>query len=1074
MPFHVRSPFTLVIATAFSLAVPEGSAEERRANAVQIPAYFEQNVGQADRDSHFLVRASGFDGEMTPEGVLMRSRDGVRRVLRFVGGLRTQPRGEAAMAARVHYLVGPQSSWHRNVPTYASVRYQNVYRGIDAVFYFYGTGTYIEYDLIVAPGADPAEVRVRLDGAGVPRLKPDGSLAWLVGDDELTQGRPFLYQETASGRVRVDGRYRVDRNGDVRVEVGSHDRRQPLVIDPTLGFSTFAAGALQDMALDPDGNIYITGVTTSDVVATPGAYRTTFAGSFITKLDPTGSEVIYSTFLGGSRPGNTTAITADAAGLAYVTGLTLAPDFPVTPGAAGPPCVPEAGQCVPHGFVTKLNAAGSDLVFSTLIGPLGTFRELGYPTDIALDAAGRAHVVGVATNPSFPITAGAWMRCTQTQEGFGNQNGFLATLNASATSFTYATCFGGSLFDMASAVAVGPDGTRVVTGVTGSSDFPTVAPLQSRFGGIGDMFIVKFDPTGTVNFSTTFGGDGDEHGNGAAIAEDGSIWIAGDTTSADVPGDERTVGSLGSSDALFLRLSPNGQNLFYSVRVGGTREDRGLRVAIGPNGGIHVAGESRSANFPTTEDAFQRRLGSNSYTDAFYGTLAESASEFTHLTLFGGAGRDNLQALAVGPGGEGYLAGEAGGTIPLRNASRTTGRSYVVRFDPDLIGTGRQKDIVLHAHRAATFGLWRVEPDATAAGGAKVRHADAGLTISTPLAAPANYFELAFFAQANVAYRLWLRGKADGDHWANDSVFVQFSDAIDPGGRATWGIGTTSATMVQIERCVGCRLRGWGWNDNGSSLMPQDRQGAFVRFANDGMHTIRIQTRQDGLAIDQVVLSSERFVTTAPGADRDDATVLTENPGADTMTCAAGEIVLHAADAMRVGAWERVADTAAASAARITNPNAGVPRTPAPLAAPVDHVELTFSARANVDYRLWIRGRAESNHWSNDSAWVQFSDSVTASGTPTWRIGTTSATTYVLEDCTHCPISSWGWNDNAYGGTSLGAPVRFATSGAHVIRIQTRQDGLSIDQIVLSPVEYFLSPPGAVRNDTTILDECPR
>ena len=303
-------------------------------------------------------------------------------------------------------------------------------------------------------------------------------------------------------------------------------------------------------------------------------------------------------------------------------------------------------------------------------------------------------------------------------------------------------------------------------------------------------------------------------------------------------------------------------------------------------------------------------------------------------------------------------------------------------------------------------------------------------------------------------------------------MFVQFSDTVDPGEQPIWRIDTTSATAVQIERCVGCGLRGWGWNDNGSSSTPQDRLGALVRFATDGRHTIRIQTREDGLALDQIVLSSERYANTPPGAGRDDATLLSE--GTAGGTCGAGEVVLHAAEASRAGAWQRIADATAASGARLTHPDAHVARRSAPLAAPTNYFELTFTAQANVDYRLWIRGTAAANHWSNDSAWVQFSDSISASGAATWGIGTRSAATYVLENCTNCPISGWGWNDNEYGGTALGVPVRFANSGTHRIRIQTREDGLSIDQIVLSAARYLSSAPGPVRDDATFLESCVR
>ena len=613
------------------------------------------------------------------------------------------------------------------------------------------------------------------------------------------------------------------------------------MIDPTLNFSTFVAGSVQDMAVDADGNVFLTGVVPGGYVTTPGAYQTTRAASFVAKLDPTGSHVFYATYLGGTGPENTTAIAVDAAGSAYVAGYTSSPDFPTTTGAPLRTCGPvQFGRCSSHGFASKLNAAGSALIYSTYLGPLGGSLADGYPTDIAVDASGRASVVGITVSGAFPATAGSFSPCSSDAA-----QGFLITLNAAGTAFPLATCIGGSSYEMAKGIAVTPAGTRIVTGDTASSDFPLVNAAQPGFGGYIDLFAVGFGPTGTVMFSTVYGGDFEEGGYGASVADDGSIWIAGVTGSTEIPGDERRIGTLGSFDALLLHLSAAGDQFLSVTRLGGKRADRAVAIAAGANGRIHFAGDSGSADFPATEDAYQRSLGSSSYTDLFYGTLRESDATLSHLTLFGGAGRDTLRALGVGPEGEAYLAGETSSTIPLRNASLTSGSSFLVRFDPDVVGTGLQKDIVLHAHRATPFGAWQIENDATAAGGRKVRHANAGAaTIGTPLAAPVDYLELSFNAQAHVAYRLWLRGKADGDHYSNDSVFVQFSDTVDPGDQPIWRIGTTSATTVQIERCVACGLHAWGWNDNGSSSTPQDRLGALVRFATDGQHAILIETRE--------------------------------------------------------------------------------------------------------------------------------------------------------------------------------------------------------------------------------------
>jgi hypothetical protein len=389
---------------------------------------------------------------------------------------------------------------------------------------------------------------------------------------------------------------------------------------------------------------------------------------------------------------------------------------------------------------------------------------------------------------------------------------------------------------------------------------------------------------------------------------------------------------------------------------------------------------------------------------------------------------------------------------------------------------GDAGDIVIHATNASRIaGAWRRIADSTAASGSRVSHPNAGAPkITTALASPSNFFEATFTAQAGTAYRLWLRGKADANSWANDSAFVQFSGSVTSGGAPQWRIGTTSATEVALEDCTGCGVSGWGWQDNGWNSM-----GPLVYFAASGTQTVRIQTREDGFSIDQIVLSPSTYLSASPGALKNDTTILPENadggdggddPPPPPSGTSAGEVVLHTAHATDIaGAWRLVPDSTAASGARVTHPNAGAAKITTASAAPADYFEMTFDAEAGQPYHLWLRARADANHWANDSVFVQFSGSVEASGAARWRIGTTSAAEVALEDCTGCGVSGWGWQDN--GWNSIGAPIYFASSGTQRIRIQTREDGLSIDQIVLSPSSYLADSPGALKNDTTVLEE---
>jgi hypothetical protein len=393
----------------------------------------------------------------------------------------------------------------------------------------------------------------------------------------------------------------------------------------------------------------------------------------------------------------------------------------------------------------------------------------------------------------------------------------------------------------------------------------------------------------------------------------------------------------------------------------------------------------------------------------------------------------------------------------------STSVSIVVTAPASAPGVGA--DVVLYAKNATIGGGWTVTSDPSAAGGARLQNPNANAAkISTPLASPTRYFEMTFNAEGGVGYRLWMRGKATSDHWANDSVYVQFDRSVDQGGQPQYRIGTTSAAAYTLEDCVNCGLSNWGWQDNGFGA---GVLGPLVYFAASGPQRIRVQVREDGLAIDQIVLSSDGYLATAPGAVKNDVTIL---PAAVPMR--RSEVVLYARNASVIGGgWTITSDATAAGGARLQNANAGAAKIAAPLASPSRYFEMTFNADRGIGYRLWMRGKATANNWANDSVFVQFDASVDQGGSPLYRIGTTAATTYTLEDCISCGLAGWGWQDNGFGAGVLGPLVYFANSGPQRIRVQVREDGLAIDQIVLSAERFLQSSPGAVKNDVVIVPE---
>jgi hypothetical protein len=262
-------------------------------------------------------------------------------------------------------------------------------------------------------------------------------------------------------------------------------------------------------------------------------------------------------------------------------------------------------------------------------------------------------------------------------------------------------------------------------------------------------------------------------------------------------------------------------------------------------------------------------------------------------------------------------------------------------------------------------------------------------------------------------------------------------------------------------------LDGWGWADNG-----WDGLGPDLYFEADGPQTIRVQRREDGITIDQIVLSSSTFLRQAPGVAKADATIYPENPGSESQPPPNDDVVIYGGRAVIIGTGFIVSpDPTAAGGQALASIDSGTPKIVTALASPATYAELEFVAEAGRPYRLWLRGRADADYWGNDSVHVQFSDAVDDAGVPAFRIGTTDSAVVNLEDCSGCDIQDWGWQDNGWGVSVLGPELYFAASGSHTLRIQNREDGLAIDQILLSPRTYLDRPPGALKQDPTILPE---
>jgi len=686
-------------------------------------------------------------------------------------------------------------------------------------------------------------------------------------------------------------------------------RAQTAASTHTVALAELSYGAnIQALARDAAGNVWFAGKTCSHSLPTtagalqPNAPAASCNGLF-GRMSSSGA-VTYLSYLGSPATNSEThlqAIALDTGGNVYLAGYTYAADFPTTPGAFDRTCGSD-GTCTTNkwisahfmnvpttdGFVMKLTPAADRMVFSTYFGGSDNDSLLA----MGVDGQGRVHIAGSTISTDLPVTAGALQ--TVSNDGVDPDDnplgeGFYARLSADGSSLEYGTYLGGYGYDSALAIAVTATGDAFVTGSTTSPNFPTMNAAQPQNASAAypwyynpDAWLARFG-SGGAQFSTYMGGSS---GDGArAIATFGDqVYVGGSTCSPDFP--HAPSGSTNCPAFIATAAASTGAVANTTFLDGGVNG-----FAVDQSGLLYVAGGTSSATFPTTSDAYQRAAGGGG--DAFLAIFDMSAAEgpvLAYSTYLGGTNGESALTVTPDTAGGAFYAGTVGSSttqtgfpssnpqpeppaepVPNSYPSSSYSQAWAAHVAPTQSTLQGGADIVLYARDARVVtGNWQFAGDPTAATRSRLWNPDAGVPkIAIAAASPANYFDLTFDAQAGVSYHLWLRMKADNDSYQNDSVFVQFSDSVDANGSPLWQIGTTSATVVSLEDCSGCGDQGWGWNDNGYGTA-----GQMVRFASTGPHTIRIQQREDGVSIDQVVLSSATWANTAPGANKNDTTIL--------------------------------------------------------------------------------------------------------------------------------------------------------------------------------------------------------
>jgi hypothetical protein len=726
-----RTRLATLLATLLTcLPLALGQEDSRRGQQVQnygnLPLSFEANWGQTDSQVRFLSRGNGYSLFLTDSAAVLALNKRAKRnqIMGYVKSQSTTVKtgktdvirmelaganhamrvaGVNKLTGTANYFIGNDPArWHSGVETYGKVKYTGVYPGVDLVYY--GNQAQLEYDFVVAPGASPEPIRLHFAGTEKLSMSPRGDLKVMARNGEMALKKPVVYQDSNGLRKYIDGQFKLLASNSVKFALGNYDHCLPLIVDPVLTYATYLGGDLSDyasaIAVDASGYAYVAGVaTSSDFPVTTGAFQTENGNSeniksnaFVSKLDPTGSSLIYSTYLGGTsavQGDNAMALALDGSGNVYLAGIAWSSDFPITKGAFQTQKL--APDSEPSAFVTKLNSIGGALIYSTFLGGNGGDYSEGKngknyygdgATSLAVDSTGNAYITGYASSPDFPVTSGALQikNAAAAQQTF---NAFITKLNPAGSAEVYSTYLGGSgdreSGDLASSLALDSSGNAYVTGFATSADFPlTKGAFQvtnSGFPSSTNAFVSKLNSSGSaLVFSTFLGGCCGDQANAIAVDSSGNSYVTGQTTSSDFPittgAFQTTYNAQGDYTGFITKLNQTGTAEIYSTYLGGTDEDSVNSIAIDTSGNAYVVGAASSSDFPITKDAFQKQnngivestvdLGGN----AFITELNPAGSALVYSTYLGGGcyycnAGDYATSVALDGTGNLYLAGYA-------------------------------------------------------------------------------------------------------------------------------------------------------------------------------------------------------------------------------------------------------------------------------------------------------------------------------------------------------------------------------------------------------------------------------
>ncbi len=660
-------------------ALNSSLAKKNRAvnNFNNLPLRFEANRGQSNEPVRYLSRGRGYGMYFAPEEtilILKSNGEGETATIRMSlidANPDLEVLGKNQIVTKTNYLIGNDpSKWRSNVPNYSKVLYKDAYPGIDLVYY--GNSNSLEYDFIVFPGADPKVIEMEFDGAQSLELDSEGNLVLKTSNGKVIQHAPKIYQQINDKKTKVTGNFLLLGDNRVGYEVAEYDHNVPLIIDPLLEFSTYLSGSSADnchgIAVDAEGDIYIACATESMDFSTVNPIQTSAQVSsrsaHVTKLNASGTQILFSTFLGGTSYDTVFGIAVDEQENVFISGYTRSLDFPtLNPFQANLNGTSDV-------FVSKLDSQGSTLLYSTYFGG-SSFEQIIFLGGIDIDAEGNAYVVANTNSSDIPLA-------NATQQTFGGVNdAFVFKLDPMGNTLLFSTYLGGVGRDRPKDIAVDSEGKVYVVGQTESIDFPIINAFQSQ---ASEGFITKLDPSaGTILYSTFFGGVVE----GVSVDSNNNLFVTGTTTSEDFPTKNAFQNQLkNSSDAFISKLDSAGSTLLYSTYLGGSSIDLGKKITVDSEGNAYFVGVTKSDDFPT-QDPLLNTTGS--LNNVFVGKLDASGGNLLFSTLMGGTEDDFARSIAIGPDKNIYITGETQSiNFPLKNPimlNKDSSEGFVSKID---------------------------------------------------------------------------------------------------------------------------------------------------------------------------------------------------------------------------------------------------------------------------------------------------------------------------------------------------------------------------------------------------------